>query len=71
MCIDLILPYQLKLSFPLKLQVLDEEAEVFVVKMWRLLIYEIEAKKLGLVCKPDGITQVINFYYLFFTFIAF
>lgn len=29
--------------------VLDEEAEVFVVKMWRLLIYEIEAKKLGLV----------------------
>ncbi|KAF8778396.1 RNA-binding protein 25 like protein [Argiope bruennichi] len=34
--------------------VLDEEAEVFVVKMWRLLIYEIEAKKLGLVCKPDS-----------------
>lgn len=31
------------------LQVLDEEAEVFVVKMWRLLIYEVEAKKLGLV----------------------
>lgn len=30
-------------------QVLDEEAEVFVVKMWRLLIYEVEAKKLGLV----------------------
>jgi len=29
------------------LQVLDEEAEVFVVKMWRLLIYEIEAKKIG------------------------
>lgn len=29
--------------------VLDEEAEVFVVKMWRLLIYEVEAKKLGLV----------------------
>jgi len=28
--------------------VLDEEAEVFVVKMWRLLIYELEAKKLGL-----------------------
>jgi len=28
--------------------VLDDEAEVFVVKMWRLLIYEIEAKKLGL-----------------------
>ena len=25
--------------------VLDEEAEVFVVKMWRLLIYEIENKK--------------------------
>lgn len=29
-------------------QVLDEEAEVFVVKMWRLLIYEVEAKKDGL-----------------------
>ncbi len=25
--------------------VLDEEAETFVVKMWRLLIYEIENKK--------------------------
>lgn len=31
------------------LQVLDEEAEVFIVKMWRLLIYETEAKKIGLV----------------------
>lgn len=30
-------------------QVLDEEAEVFVVKMWRLLVYETEAKKAGLV----------------------
>ncbi|XP_051507554.1 RNA-binding protein 25-like [Myxocyprinus asiaticus] len=29
--------------------VLDEEAEVFIVKMWRLLIYETEAKKTGLV----------------------
>jgi len=29
--------------------VLDEESEVFVVKMWRLLIYETEAKCLGLV----------------------
>lgn len=28
--------------------ILDEEAETFVVKMWRLLIYEIEAKKLGI-----------------------
>jgi RNA-binding protein 25 len=28
--------------------VLDEEAEVFVMKMWRLLIYEIEMKKSGL-----------------------
>lgn len=28
--------------------VLDEEAENFVVKMWRLLIYEVEAKKLQL-----------------------
>ena len=26
--------------------VLDEEAEVFVVKMWRLLIYEIENKRM-------------------------
>lgn len=31
--------------------VLDDEAEVFVVKMWRLLIYESEAKKLGLPVK--------------------
>ena len=30
-------------------KVLDDEAEVFVVKMWRLLIYETEAKKIGLV----------------------
>uniref|UniRef100_A0A673YWI6 RNA binding motif protein 25 n=1 Tax=Salmo trutta TaxID=8032 RepID=A0A673YWI6_SALTR len=29
-------------------KVLDEEAEVFIVKMWRLLIYETEAKKIGL-----------------------
>jgi len=28
--------------------VLDEEAKVFVVKLWRLLIYETEAKKQGL-----------------------
>lgn len=27
--------------------VLDEEAEVFVVKMWRLLIYEVEARRAG------------------------
>jgi len=27
--------------------VLDDEAEVFVMKLWRLLIYEIEAKKAG------------------------
>ncbi|XP_067943525.1 RNA-binding protein 25-like [Watersipora subatra] len=29
--------------------VLDDEAETFVVKMWRLLVYETEAKKAGLV----------------------
>ncbi|CAF1060251.1 unnamed protein product [Didymodactylos carnosus] len=28
--------------------VLDDEAEIFVVKMWRLLVYEIEAKRHGL-----------------------
>jgi RNA-binding protein 25 len=28
--------------------VLDDEAEVFVVKMWRLIVYEIEAKRNGL-----------------------
>lgn len=28
--------------------VLDEEADTFVVKLWRLLIYELEAKKLGI-----------------------
>ena len=33
--------------------VLDEEAEVFVVKMWRLLIYEIENKKQ----KGQAVTQ--------------
>lgn len=36
------------ISFPSITKVLDEEAEVFVVKMWRLLIYEVEAKKVGL-----------------------
>lgn len=30
------------------LQVLDEDTEVFVVKLWRLLIYETEAKHRGL-----------------------
>ena len=39
-------PWPPDLPFP---QVLDEEAEVFIVKMWRLLIYETEAKKIGLV----------------------
>ena len=29
-------------------QVLEEEADVFVMKMWRLLIYVIEEKKAGL-----------------------
>lgn len=28
--------------------VLDDEAEVFVVKLWRLMIYESEAKRLGI-----------------------
>ncbi|CAF0985810.1 unnamed protein product [Rotaria sp. Silwood1] len=28
--------------------VLDDEAEVFVVKMWRLIVYEVEAKRHGL-----------------------
>ena len=27
---------------------LDEEAEIFVLKMWRMVIYESEAKFLGL-----------------------
>ncbi len=30
------------------MQVLDDEAEMFVVKLWRLLIYETEAKHLGI-----------------------
>uniref|UniRef100_A0A5S6R622 PWI domain-containing protein n=1 Tax=Trichuris muris TaxID=70415 RepID=A0A5S6R622_TRIMR len=34
--------------------VLDEEATVFVVKLWRLLIYEVEAKRQGVTVKPDG-----------------
>jgi RNA-binding protein 25 len=29
-------------------RILDDDAEVFVLKLWRLLIYEVEAKKLGL-----------------------
>lgn len=40
--------FKLCFSLVIYLQVLDEEAEVFVVKMWRLLIYEVEAKKDGL-----------------------
>lgn len=28
--------------------VLDDEAEKFVIHMWRLLIFELEAKKIGL-----------------------
>lgn len=28
--------------------VLDDEAEVFVVKMWRLIVYEVEAKRHGI-----------------------
>jgi hypothetical protein len=27
---------------------LDDEAEVFTVKLWRLIVYESEAKRLGL-----------------------
>ena len=48
----LMIALYLLLSFQFFLflfQVLDEEAEVFIVKMWRLLIYETEAKKIGLV----------------------
>lgn len=43
-CVPFSPPFRLCIVF----QVLDEEAEVFVVKMWRLLIYEVEAKKVGL-----------------------
>lgn len=46
LCVILIIAVRAGMFFS---QVLDEEAEVFVVKMWRLLIYETEAKKLGLV----------------------
>uniref|UniRef100_A0A1I7YDY7 PWI domain-containing protein n=1 Tax=Steinernema glaseri TaxID=37863 RepID=A0A1I7YDY7_9BILA len=34
--------------------VLDEEAEIFVVKMWRLLIYESESKRLGIPAKSSS-----------------
>ncbi|MGH0157273.1 UNVERIFIED_CONTAM: hypothetical protein FKN15_063358 [Acipenser sinensis] len=40
--------------------VLDEEAEVFIVKMWRLLIYETEAKKIGLTLMERRIRPWIN-----------
>lgn len=49
---ELIQTLSLSLCFNVSnLQVLDEEAEVFVVKMWRLLIYELDAKKSGLAGK--------------------
>ena len=35
-------------------KVLDEEAEVFMVKLWRLIIYESEAKKLGISSNPGA-----------------
>ena len=28
--------------------ILDDEAELFVKKMWRLIVYETESKRLGL-----------------------
>lgn len=31
-----------------KLQIIDEDAEQFVIKMWRLLIYEGQARRLGI-----------------------
>jgi RNA-binding protein 25 len=34
--------------------VLDDEAEVFMVKLWRLIVYESEAKRLGLNVLPSG-----------------
>ena len=30
------------------LQVMEDDAEVFILKLWRLLIYETEAKHLGI-----------------------
>lgn len=33
---------------------LDDEAEVFMIKLWRLIIYESEAKKLGLSVLPQS-----------------
>ena len=35
-------------SFSLSLQVMEDDAEVFILKLWRLLIYETEAKHLGI-----------------------
>lgn len=68
------LPFQILINNFIRfiLQVLDEEAEVFVVKMWRLLIYEVEAKKDGLgkwktkknenlsIAKQQTITHFVN-----------
>ena len=33
---------------------LDDEAEVFMVKLWRLIVYESEAKRLGLNVLPSA-----------------
>jgi RNA-binding protein 25 len=38
--------------------VLDDEAEVFMLKMWRLIIYESEAKKLGLTSSGASKTTI-------------
>lgn len=37
--------------------VLDEEADVFMVKLWRLIVYESEAKRLGLNVLPSCSTN--------------
>lgn len=34
--------------------ILDDEAQMFVVKMWRLLVYESEAKKAGVAATPPA-----------------
>jgi hypothetical protein len=43
-----------KHSWNFPFQVLDDEAEVFMVKLWRLIVYESEAKRLGLNVLPSG-----------------
>lgn len=52
------------------LQVLDDEAEVFVLKLWRLLIYETEARHLG-IAKNYWVDVLAGLKLFFFSILSF